>query len=80
MMGYFQDSAVFLTAHLNGDLNHTNEAGLTALHSACANGLARLTSALLEHGARPNLQTSYGEHEDTVYRSVRIASSFCNFQ
>lgn len=65
-----QDSAVFLTSHLNGDLNHSNEAGLSALHAACANGLTRLTAALLEHGARPNLQTAYGEHEDTVYRYV----------
>ncbi|KAI5634043.1 ankyrin repeats (3 copies) domain-containing protein [Phthorimaea operculella] len=65
--GWFEDSAVFLVAHLNGELNHTNEAGLTALHAACANGLARLTASLLEHGARPNIQSSYGEHEDTVY-------------
>ncbi|XP_063628854.1 rabankyrin-5 [Cydia splendana] len=70
--GWFEDSAVFLTAHLNGDLNHTNEAGLTALHAACANGLARLTASLLEHGARPNLQTSYGEQEDTVYRQTPL--------
>lgn len=63
-----QESAVFLVSHLNGELNHTNEAGMCALHAACANGLARLTAALLEHGARPNLQTAYGEQEDTVYR------------
>lgn len=59
---------MFLASHLSGDLNHTNEAGLTALHAACVNGLASLTTTLLEHGARPNLQTSYGEQEDTVYR------------
>ncbi|KOB75933.1 Ankyrin repeat and FYVE domain-containing protein 1, partial [Operophtera brumata] len=61
------DSAVFLACHLSGELNHTNEAGVSALHAACANGLARLTAAMLEHGARPNLQTAYGEQEDTVY-------------
>ncbi|XP_060806538.1 rabankyrin-5 isoform X1 [Amyelois transitella] len=71
-LGWFEDSAVFLTTHLNGEVNHTNEAGLTALHTACANGLARLTTALLEHGARPNIQTAYGEQEDTVYRQTPL--------
>lgn len=66
---------MFLTSHLNGDLNHSNEAGFTALHSACSNGLTRLTSALLEHGARPNLQTAYGENDDTVYRSRKKHTS-----
>ncbi|KAJ0173068.1 hypothetical protein K1T71_011244 [Dendrolimus kikuchii] len=76
--GWFEDSAVFLASHLNGELNHTNEAGLTALHAACANGLARLTTALLEHGARPNLQTSYGEQEDTVYRQTPLHLAVIN--
>ncbi|XP_034827404.1 rabankyrin-5 [Maniola hyperantus] len=76
--GWFEDSAVFLTSHLNGDLNHSNEAGVTALHAACANGLTRLTAALLEHGARPNLQTAYGEHEDTVYRQTPLHLAVLN--
>ncbi|XP_041972423.1 rabankyrin-5 [Aricia agestis] len=70
--GWFEDSAVFLVPHLSGELNHTNEAGLTALHAACANGLTRLTAALLDHGAKPNIQTAYGEHEDTVYRQTPL--------
>ncbi|CAG9559103.1 unnamed protein product [Danaus chrysippus] len=76
--GWFEDSAVFLTSHLNGDLNHSNEAGFTALHSACSNGLTRLTSALLENGARPNLQTAYGEHDDTVYRQAALHLAVLN--
>lgn len=76
--GWFEDSAVFLTSHLHGELNHTNEAGLTALHAACANGLARLATALLEHGARPNLQTTYGEQEDTVYRQTPLHLAVLN--
>ncbi|KAL4711825.1 hypothetical protein ACJJTC_005994 [Scirpophaga incertulas] len=70
--GWFEDSAVFLATHLNGDLNHTNEAGTTVLHAACSNGLARLAAALLEHGARPNVHTAYGEQEDTVYRQTPL--------
>ncbi|CAH2259533.1 jg24264 [Pararge aegeria aegeria] len=76
--GWFEDSAVFLTSHLDSDLNHSNEAGVTALHAACANGLTRLTVALLEHGARPNLQTAYGEHEDTVYRQTPLHLAVLN--
>ncbi|XP_045517988.1 rabankyrin-5 [Pieris brassicae] len=76
--GWFEESAVFLASNLNGDLNHTNEAGLTALHAACANGLTRLTATLLENNARPNLQTAYGEHEDTVYRQTPLHLAVLN--
>ncbi|XP_052739096.1 rabankyrin-5 isoform X3 [Bicyclus anynana] len=76
--GWFEDSAVFLSSHLNGELNHSNEAGVTALHAACANGLTRLTAALLDHGARPNMQTAYGEHEDTVYRQTPLHLAVLN--
>ncbi|XP_038214852.1 rabankyrin-5 [Zerene cesonia] len=76
--GWFEESAVFLASNLNGDLNHTNEAGLTALHASCASGLTKLTATLLEHGARPNLQTAYGEHEDTVYRQTPLHLAVLN--
>ncbi|XP_013141938.1 PREDICTED: serine/threonine-protein phosphatase 6 regulatory ankyrin repeat subunit A [Papilio polytes] len=78
IQGWFEDSAVFLVSHLNGDLNHGNEAGVTALHAACASGLTRLTAALLEHGARHNLQTAYGEQEDTVYRQTPLHLAVLN--
>ncbi|CAG9104276.1 unnamed protein product [Plutella xylostella] len=77
--GWFEDSAVFLTSHLsNDDVNHTNEAGMSILHAACANGLCRLTTALLEKGANPNLQTSYGELNDTVYRQTPLHLAVLN--
>lgn len=70
--GWFEDSAVFLASHIPGGVNHSNDAGVSCLHAACSNGLARLTASLLQHGAYCNVHTDYGEHPDTVYRQTPL--------
>lgn len=49
-------------------MDHINSEGYTALHVACLEGLDKLTKILLEKDANPNLQTSYGEKANGVYR------------
>ncbi|XP_077288215.1 rabankyrin-5 [Arctopsyche grandis] len=67
-----EESALFLCKHIVGSMDHINSEGLTALHVACLEGLENLTKSLLEKDANPNLQTSYGEKPNCVYRQTPI--------
>ncbi|CAH0394295.1 unnamed protein product [Bemisia tabaci] len=51
-----EEAALFICSHAN-NLNHINRKGESALHIACAQGLHRLATNLLEADADPNLQT-----------------------
>lgn len=62
------DSAIFLAAHAN--VNFVNRSGLTAMHMACENGLARTVRALLENGASPNIQSGIGEMKSPIHYAV----------
>lgn len=64
----YEDSAIFLAQHAN--LNYVNREGLTALHLACENGLAKLVRTLLENGASPNMQSGIGEMKTALHYAV----------
>lgn len=64
----YEDSAIFLAQHAN--LNYVNRAGVTAMHLACKNGLAKLTRSLLENGASPNMQSGIGEMKTALHYAV----------
>ncbi|CAF1139911.1 unnamed protein product [Adineta ricciae] len=52
----YQSSGLYLINN-HASINHTNKQGETALHLTSQHGLEKLTNALLEHGADPNIQT-----------------------
>lgn len=63
-----EDAAVFLSE--SAYVNHVNRTGLTALHIACQKGLPKLTKALLEYGASPNIQSGIDEMKTPIHYAV----------
>ncbi|XP_044763640.1 rabankyrin-5 [Coccinella septempunctata] len=70
-----QESSMFLTAHV-ANVDHVNQDGGSALHTACARNLGALTMRLLERGANPNLQT-YDAREAPLHLCVSNKSLDC---
>lgn len=68
-----EDSAIFLSQHAN--VNFINRAGLTALHMACQNNMAKLVKTLLENGASPNMQSGIGEMKAALHYAVENKSN-----
>lgn len=63
-----EDACIFLANHCN--LDHTNNAGLAALHLACDLGMTRLVRTLLEKNASPNLQSGVTEMKSALHFTV----------
>ena len=92
---HYQSAGQYLIEQ-GAQINHTNKQGEIALHLTSQFGLEKLTSALLENGANPNLQTyevpSGGDDMDVniglqtpIHRAVyasqeRILNIYINFQ
>ncbi len=53
---HYQSAGLYLIEK-GAQINHMNKKGETALHLASQFGLEQMTSALLENGANPNIQT-----------------------
>lgn len=67
-----EESAIFLSQHAN--VNYINQAGLTALHLACQNGLSKCVKALLDNGASPNMQSVIGGMKAALHYAVEKKS------
>ena len=49
-----------LLANGGADINHQNKAGITALHAAADQGWSDIVALLLDHGADPLIEDSFG--------------------
>lgn len=63
-----EEAAMFMCDHVN--LNYKNREGLTSLHLAASNGLAKLVTKMLMCGASPNVQSGVEEQKTALHFAI----------